>query len=200
MNNEKIILSLELEDGTQEKCEILTFFEAKNGRTYAALQPLNDDETPKADVAVALVRAVPCKSESGEDDYMIKTIRSDMELETAIEAFTGLDFVIDDAESSSAGSDETAETDTDLPTISLPTVDGGNEDFTMLDAFEIVDRKYVALMPINNDGEEITVQLYRAEFTEQSGVEGMNLITITSDAEFQEAQKVFENRLNTEDK
>ena len=109
--NKNIILTMQYEDGTTGKRELLSIFKAENGRDYAALLPLNEDETAQDGASIELVRVTPYQNEDMEEDYMIESITTEAELQTAKEAFEQLSVVATD-EADEASID-------DLPTLSF---------------------------------------------------------------------------------
>ncbi len=87
--NSNIILTMEYEDGTVEKKELLSIFRAENGCDYAALIAVNEDEKEREqeDTNIELVRVKPFQNENMEEDYLIECIESEDELLVAKEAF-----------------------------------------------------------------------------------------------------------------
>lgn len=55
--NNRIILTLELPSGVVEERELASLFNAENGRTYAALLPLDDNGDVVSNGNIELVRA-----------------------------------------------------------------------------------------------------------------------------------------------
>ena len=92
-DKENIVLTMEYADGTSGKRDLLSIFKAENGRDYAAILPLNDDETVQENASVELVRVTQYKNEYLEIDYLIECISSEAELKTATEAFEQLEIV-----------------------------------------------------------------------------------------------------------
>ena len=52
--------------------------------------PLNEDETAQDGASIELVRVTPYQNEDMEEDYMIESITTEAELQTAKEAFEQL--------------------------------------------------------------------------------------------------------------
>lgn len=188
--NKNIILTMQYEDGTTGKRELLSIFKAENGRDYAALLPLNEDETAQDGASIELVRVTPYQNEDMEEDYMIEGITTEAELQTAKEAFEQLSVVATD-EADEASID-------DLPTLSFKNGNGQFEDWKIVDVFDHNNRKYIALIPVsdNADGEKIHIHLMRLELTVQGGIEGCEVSTIPSDMEYDEVAGVFEKRVS----
>lgn len=188
MNENKIVMMLDYEDGTKGKRELLSIFPANNGNEYAALLPLNDDETPMLNANVELIRAVPFINEDNETDYKLEAISSEGEFAAAQEAFSKI----------SEGS-EPEELD-DLPTLTFPNENGEDEEWQIADIFEHRNRKYVALIPKSSIVEDnAEIHLMRFTLKEQDGVEGYEVSSIPSDMEFEDVSKVFEARILSND-
>jgi len=191
MNEEKnIVLTMEYEDGTSGLRELLSIFKADNGRDYAALLPLNKDESVQENANVELVRVKPYQNDEMEEDYIIDGITTDAELQTAREAFERLSFVtVDEVDEANVE---------DLPTISFKNGNGQFEDWKVVDVFDHNNHKYIALIPVSEveDGVNINIHLMRLVLTVQGGVEGCEASTIPSDMEYEEVANVFENRVN----
>lgn len=188
--NKNIILTMQYEDGTTGKRELLSIFKADNGRDYAALLPLNDDESVQDGTSIELARVKPYQNEDMEEDYLIEGITTETELQTAKEAFEQLSIV---------AADETDEASVDdLPTLSFKNGDGQFEDWKIVDVFDHNKRKYIALIPVsdNTDGENINIHLMRLELTVQGGIEGCEVSTIPSDMEYEEVAGVFAKRVS----
>lgn len=188
--NKNIILTMQYEDGTTGKRELLSIFKADNGRDYAALLPLNDDESVQDGTSIELARVKPYQNEDMEEDYLIEGITTETELQTAKEAFEQLSIV---------AADETDEASVDdLPTLSFKNGNGQFEDWKIVDVFDHNKRKYIALIPVsdNTDGENINIHLMRLELTVQGGIEGCEVSTIPSDMEYEEVAGVFAKRVS----
>lgn len=189
-DSKTIVLTMEFEDGTSGKRELMSIFKADNGRDYAALLPLNDDETVHEGASVELVRVKPYQNDDMEQDYLIDAITTEAELQTAKEAFERLSFV------------EVAETDEAnidvMPSISLKNGNGVFEEWKIVDVFDYNSRKYIALIPVSTitDETNINIHLMRLELTVQGGIEGCEVTTIPSDMEYEDVASVFENRVN----
>lgn len=188
--NKNIILEMQYEDGTSGKRELLSVFKADNGRDYAALLPLNEDESVQEGASVELVRVKPHQTEDMEVDYLIEGITTDEELQIAKAAFERLDFV--------AAEDEDGTSTEDLLTLTFENGEGQMEDWKVVDVFDHRDRKYIALIP-QSDAESgdgrINIHLMRLTLTVQNGVEGCEVSSIPSDMEYDEVAKVFESRV-----
>jgi len=191
VNEEKnIVLTMVYEDGTSGLRELLSIFKADNGRDYAALLPLNEDESIKENANVELVRVKPYQNDDMEEDYIIDVITTDAELQTAREAFERLSFVaVDEVDEANVA---------DLLTISFKNGNGQFEDWKVVDVFDHNNHKYIALIPVSEveDGGNINIHLMRLLLTVQGGVEGCEVSTIPSDMEYEEVVNVFENRVN----
>jgi len=191
MNEEKnIVLTMAYADGTSGLRELLSIFKADNGRDYAALLPLNEDESVQENANVELARVKPYQNDEMEEDYIIDGITTDAELQTAREAFERLSFVtVDEVDEANVE---------DLPTISFKNGNGQFEDWKVVDVFDHNNQKYIALIPISEveGGGNINIHLMRLVLTVQGGVEGCEASTIPSDMEYEEVANVFENRVN----
>lgn len=189
--NKNIILTIQYEDNTSEKKELLSIFKADNGRDYAALLPLNDDESVQENASIELVRVKPYQNDDMEEDYLIEGITTEAELQTAKEAFERLSIV---------DSDEAGETDEssieELPTLSFRNGKGQFEDWNICDVFDHNGHKYIALIPVTENGENINIHLMRLKLTVQGGIEGCEVYSIPSDMEYEEVAGVFEKRVN----
>ena len=192
-DNKNIILTMQYEDGTTGKRELLSIFKAENGRDYAALLPLNEDETTQDGASIELVRVTLYQNEDMEEDYMIEGITTEVELQTAKEAFDQLSVVAVAADEASID---------DLPTLSFKNGNGQFEDWKIVDVFDHNNRNYIALIPVsaNADGENIHIHLMRLELTVQGGIEGCEVSTIPSDMEYDEVAGVFEKRVSEANK
>lgn len=72
--------------------------------------------------------------------------------------------------------------------------DGNAYDATILTVFNAggLNRDYCAVLPHIPDGEgQFPIQIFRYELTEQDGIEGMRLMNVSSDMEFEEAREVL---------
>lgn len=189
--NEKIVLTMGYEDGTSGKRELLSMFDAENGRKYAALLPLNDDETIQAGASVELVRIKPYVNEDMEQDYLVDGITTDAELTTAREAFEQLMCVTVDDEAPEPNVE-------DLQSISFKNKNGQFEDWKIVDIFDLNNQKYIALIPFSEakGGENINIHLFRLALTEQGGIEGCEVTSILSDMEYESVATAFEKRVN----
>ncbi len=85
-----ILVTLDLDDGSQVECEILTIFTADE-RDYIALLPLGDDGEPNADGEVYIYRY----SEDADGNPELENIESDEEYEIVSDRF---DELLDEAE------------------------------------------------------------------------------------------------------
>ena len=193
-NEEKrIVLTLELADGVQGKRELISLFDAENGRTYAALLPLNDDETVLTNGDIELVRAKQYENDEGAIDFMIESINNDTELSTAKEAFEKLSVIENDE-----GSEPNIG---DLPTMTFKNGTGQLEDWKVVDTFDHNNRSYIALIPMSEAGEggNINLHLMRMFLMVQGGIEGCEVSAIPSDMEYEEVAAIFAKRIeNTE--
>lgn len=73
--------------------------------------------------------------------------------------------------------------------ITVNTADGGTMDCTVLTTFQSEGRDYIALLP--HDG-GTQIQLFRYSTIAENGVEGIEIMAIRSDMEFDTALKVFQ--------
>lgn len=188
---DRFVLTLRMTDGGEQRFELLSVFEAENGSSFAALMPLGEDDAPEADASVQLVRAIPTHDDEGGDDYTFESISDDNEFEIALDAFGKLDFVQTDAPEAPADDSE----EVSFPVISLMNPSGVYEDCQLVDIFKVGNRQYVAVMPIETPDGEPETRLFRATITKEAGIEGINVSTIPSDMEFEEAVRVFKSRL-----
>lgn len=189
-DDKEIILTLQYEDGTQGKRKLLAIFEADNGNEYAALIVLNDDDSVQEGADIELVRAKPYQNENMEEDYIIERINSEAELQVAIDAFDRLAPV------------ENAEAENDLLTLSFKNGNGQFEDWSVVDVFDHNGRKYIALIPLSEvkGNGDVNIHLMRLKLTVQSGIEGCEVFSIPSDMEYDEVERVFQNRVNEANK
>lgn len=88
--DEDICVTLDMEDGTQEECSILTIFEV-NAQDYIALLPLEDDGTENEEGTVYIYRYF----EDEDGNPSLENIQSDEEYEAVEERF---DELLDEAE------------------------------------------------------------------------------------------------------
>jgi len=192
-NRKNIVLTMEYADGTRGIRELLSIYKAENGRNYAALLPLNEDETVQENASVELVRINPYTNDEMEEDYIIEEITTEAELQTATEAFERLDIV------AAAETDGTSVGN--LPTISFKNGNGQFEDWKMVDVFDHKNRKYVALLPMSDvaNRDSINIHLMRINLTVQGGVEGCEVTSIPSDMEYEEVASVFQGRMDEVD-
>lgn len=189
-DSKTIVLTMEFADGTSGKRELMSIFKADNGRDYAALLPLNDDETVHEGASVELVRVKPYQNDDMEQDYLIDAITTETELQTAREAFERLSFVeVEEADEANID---------DLQSISFKNGNGVFEDWKIVDVFDYNSRKYIALIPVSTitDETNINIHLMRLELTVQGGIEGCEVTTIPSDMEYEDVASVFEKRVN----
>ncbi len=80
-----IIVTLELDDGTEVECAILTIFDVKD-IDYIALIPLNEDGEGNEDGEVLIYRY----AEDGEGNPSLSNIENDEEYEIVAERFDEL--------------------------------------------------------------------------------------------------------------
>ena len=85
-----IIVTLELDDGTEIECAILTIFDVKD-TDYIALIPLNEDGEGNEDGEVLIYRY----AEDGEGNPSLSNIEDDEEYEIVAERF---DEILDEDE------------------------------------------------------------------------------------------------------
>lgn len=85
-----ILVTLDLDDGSQVECEILTIFTVSN-RDYIALLPLDENGDPNGDDEVFIYRY----SEDEEGNAALDNIESDEEYEAVSDRF---DELLDEAE------------------------------------------------------------------------------------------------------
>ena len=192
-NRKNIVLTMEYADGTRGIRELLSIYKADSGRNYAALLPLNEDETVQENASVELVRINPYTNDEMEEDYIIEEITTEAELQTATEAFERLDIV------AAAEADGTSVEN--LPTISFKNGNGQFEDWKMVAVFDHKNRKYVALLPMSDvaNHDSINIHLMRIDLTVQEGVEGCEVTSIPSDMEYEEVASIFQRRMDEVD-
>ena len=89
-DEEDILVTLEMDDGTTAECEILTIFEV-NGRDYIALLPLDEKGSPNEDGTVYIYRY----QEDEDGNPSLENIMDDAEYEAVEERF---DELLDEAE------------------------------------------------------------------------------------------------------
>ena len=191
MNEENIILTMDYADGTAGKRELLTVFLATNGNQYAALLPLNEDESVQEDASIELVRVKAYENEDMQEDYLMEEIETDSELKIAMEAFEQLE-VRDLAVNQEEDHDG-------LVTLNFTNEAGESEPWKVVDVFEHNNRKYIALIPLSEMEtmeDQIQIYLMRLELTVKEGIEGCEVRTIPSDMEYEEVSRVFETRIN----
>ena len=189
-DRKNIILTMQYEDGTNGKRELLSIFKADNGREYAALLPLDENESVQGGASIELVRIKPYQNEDMEEDYLIEGITTEAELRTATEAFERLEVV-------TAEEGDEASID-DLLTISIKNGKGQFEDWKVVDVFDHNGRKYIALIPISDveDDGNINIHLMRLALTVQGEIEGCEITTIPSDMEYEDVSRIFEKRMS----
>lgn len=191
-----IVLTMQYDDSTYGMYELLSIFKAENGRDYAALLPLNEDETPRENANIELVRVKQYRNEEMQEDYLIEGIGTDAELETAKAAFENLRPAPLEEPSESGG----VEMNEGLPVMTFRNGNGRMEDWIIADIFELSTRQYIALIPADeSDEDNISIHLMRLQLTVQGGVEGCEVSSIPSDMEYEVAAKEFEKRLNKDD-
>jgi len=176
------ILEIQYIDGTHGKRKLLSIFQAGNGQDYAALMPLNEDESVQDSEIVELVRVKLCQNDNMEEDYLLESISTETELQVAAEAYE-------------VYKGETEQTDTaDLLTLSCKNDKGQLEDWKVVDVFVVSDRRYIALTPVTDaEDSNINIYLMRLNLTVQGGVEGCEVTSIPSDMEYEEVAHVFDN-------
>lgn len=195
---ERIILSVEFENDKKALREVMAIFPAENGHTYAALLPITSAGNAEPGAAIELVRATPCKAEDGTDDYIIGAIKSDMELDIARTAFLLLELPAPNMDTEKL-EEETAPTP--LPSLQIISEGGESQTWQIVDFFTIEDKQYAAMTLVDplpaekQAGEDIS--LFRVENAVQDGQEGLSVSGIPTEEEFENAKKVFENRLTT---
>lgn len=84
-DDEDILVTLDMEDGSKVECEILTIFEVKK-RDYIALLPLDDEGNPNEEGTVYLYRYF----EDKEGNPSLGNIEDDEEYEAVEERFDEL--------------------------------------------------------------------------------------------------------------
>ena len=89
-DEEDILVTLEMDDGTTAECEILTIFEV-NGRDYIALLPRDEKGSPNEDGTVYIYRY----QEDEDGNPSLENIMDDAEYEAVEERF---DELLDEAE------------------------------------------------------------------------------------------------------
>lgn len=189
MEQKNIILTMQYEDGSKSKREILSIFKADNGCSYAALLPVNDDESVQDNASIELVRIETYKNEL-EVDYVIEGITTEAEFKIATEAFEQLEVIDNET------IDETSVED--LPVLFFKNAQGKFEEWKVVDVFDHNNRKYIALIPMLEikDGTNIEIHLMRVTLTTQGEIEGCEVSSIPSDMEYEEVSKIFERRVN----
>lgn len=176
------ILTIQYEDNTVEKRELLSIFKGSNDQEYAALLQLDDNENVLEKAAIELVRINRCVNDDLTEGYVIEAITTDEETQIAKAAFSKL---------AMAGEDEN-----NLEDLSILTFCNGNgemEDWRIVDIFDYKDNKYVALIPVS-DNLEISIHLMRIVLTQQDGIEGCEVYSIPSNIEYEEVAEVFRKR------
>ncbi len=89
-DQDDILVTLDMDDGSQVECEILTIFEVK-GQDYIALLPLDEEGNPNAEGTVCTYRYL----EADEGNPSLENIDNDEEYEAVEERF---DELLDEAE------------------------------------------------------------------------------------------------------
>lgn len=89
-DEEDILVTLDMDDGTQVECEILTIFDVKE-QDYIALLPLEDDGEPNEEGTVYIYRYF----EDADGNPSLENIENDDEYEAVEERF---DQLLDEAE------------------------------------------------------------------------------------------------------
>lgn len=84
-DEEDILVTLDMDDGTQVECEILTIFDV-NGRDYIALLPLDEDGEENEEGEVYIYRYL----EDAEGNPSLENISGDEEYEAVEERFDEL--------------------------------------------------------------------------------------------------------------
>lgn len=193
MEQKNVILTMQYEDGSKSKRELLSIFTANNGCSYAALLQVNDDESVQDNASIELVRIKTYKNDKLEVDYLIERITTEAEFKTATEAFEQLEMTVD---SKVNEVDETSVED--LPVLSFKNAQGKFEEWKVVDVFDHNNRKYIALIPMLEikDGTNIEIHLMRVTLTAQGEIEGCEVSSIPSDMEYEEVSKIFERRVN----
>lgn len=88
--DEDMFVTLDMDDGAQEECRILTIFEV-NGKDYIALLPLDEDGEENEEGTVYIYRYL----EDADGNPSLENIQSDEEFEAVEERF---DELLDEAE------------------------------------------------------------------------------------------------------
>lgn len=89
-DDEDICVTLDMDDGTQVECEILTIFEV-NGQDYIALLPTDEEAAEEEEGTVYIYRYF----ETEDDSPSLENILNDEEYEAVEEKF---DELLDEAE------------------------------------------------------------------------------------------------------
>lgn len=89
-DDEDILVTLDMDDGSTVECEILTIFEV-NGQDYIALLPLDENESPGEEGDVYIYRYL----EDADGNPSLDNIADDAEYEAVEERF---DELLDEAE------------------------------------------------------------------------------------------------------
>lgn len=83
--------------------------------------------------------------------------------------------------------------------ISLMDEDGNETEYEMIDAVELDDNTYVALLPVYENPEEIIDEDYQVVILRMEEEDGEEMLyTINDEAEFDKVWKAFEDRLSDE--
>lgn len=190
--NNRIILTIELPSGVVEKRELASLFNAENGRTYAALLPLDDNGDVVSNSNIELVRAKKYENEEGELDFIIENIYNEVELATAKEAFDKLLVIEENVESEP--------TISDLPSITFENNEGQLIEWKVAYIFKYKNRDYVGLIPMTDEniGGNINLHLMRISFIKEGELEGCEVTAIPSDMEYEEVAKVLSEQVDAE--
>ncbi len=191
---ENIILELEREDGSKYLRLLVEFFKSYNGRTYAVLLPVNDDETIESDADYEIVRATPVTNENGLQDYEIESIPDEDEMNAVSEEIRVKWVTEMNDNDLTMNSDEPKD---NYSIVEITDANGETFDCYIADVFEARGRNYAALFKVSDEqSDEKTYYLFRAEYKEQDGIEGVELSPIVSDMEFEDVNSLFkEERL-----
>ncbi len=186
MKSNNLILTIDYLDGSKGKRELISIFSAYNGREYAALLPLNDDETAIEGASIELLRAEKFINDNNEEDYFIDGIESEEELRVVTEAFESL-------------LDEKSDVNEELQVITFTNDKGEVKDWKIIDVFDCNNRKYIALIPMDNNQNQIdniNIYIMRLELIVQGGIEGCEVTPILSDMEYDDVICEFERRVS----
>ena len=93
--DDDVMVTLSLDDGTEQRCEILTIFEVeKLGRDYIVLLPVDDNDQPCSDGEVYIYRY----EEDEEGSPWLDNIASDDEYAEVTKVFETLEWEEDEEE------------------------------------------------------------------------------------------------------